>query len=234
MAARRRITRARAGQEVLTITHGLMDGLLAEENRCFDGIEDAAADLAAVLGKQLRSISSPAGLVRGARTLVASLVDLRERFSPPVGDLMATVRERTLDVLGQQLELCASAVSVDAAPAVQRGRLQAEGVCVDLERYWLGRYQDAVVDTATLVRGEMTRQLRTWQSRGEDRELLVVRWCSPDRVTLPGAGVRGAVFGMRAPLCAAARTASVACVNGVLLGGYAGWNLAAEDSRRGA
>jgi hypothetical protein len=223
-----RLDRSEAGREILSATTRLSDGLLVEERRCFAEIALRLGDFAVEVADMLRrGHRSRADLMMGLDVLVPAANDLRDVVLPPIGDLLALTRERTLQVVRRQMRACADSVPLAWKHLGVVGQKAAGGQAAALESAMFDQakaeFARAYLDTRLKMRG----QAETWFARNEPMEALVARWTAPGEVLLPAAETRGAVWNVRPWMNAAARTASVSLTNGLLLAAMGGWNDAA-------
>ncbi len=222
-----RVLRAEAGREVLSSTERLMNGLLVEEEACFATMEAALGDLAAACWRRVEARNRTSGR-KGVETTIGDLLPTMDQLVgavlPAVGDLLATSRERTWVVLRRQLRAAESTISAQHAGLAGLAIRQAEPDVQVLERAWFDRARLDAGRSAARVRDEMGTQAALWAQNRETLPLLAVRWYEADLVKLPGALARGALWEMRVSMNAAARNASVALTNGLLLAGMSGWN----------
>lgn len=229
-----RLDRSEAGNEVLSASQRLMDGLLAEEHRCFARMAEHLQELADLVEARVRRLARGSGrpaILVHMQEVLPRPAEVETLLLPPIGDLLAVTRERTLVVARRQLRAVES-VQADrwagtASRAVSRTRVQAG----ELEEAWFTTAKLGVLDGMASTAAAMVEQARIWWSRGDEPvNLLVDRWCQVDGLRLPGAGSRGALWGVRATCNAEARTASVALTNALLLSAMAGWNEITQAS----
>jgi hypothetical protein len=218
-----------AAREVISASERLMDGLLAEEQDCFRRLDRGVREVGQAVTDRVRARAKSVGraeLVRSVDDLLVTRALAGPLLMPAVGDLLAVTRTRSLEVVARQLRACASTVDLHwsflAAGGVEAARVEA----AVLERHWYDRAVDEMVSAGGVVRTEMLIQYRKWAQFEEPVTGLLDRWVSPEDVRLPGAGMRGSVWLFLARMMVAARTASVALTNGVLLAGMRGWNVA--------
>lgn len=223
----RRLSRTEAGRDVVSASERLMDDLLAEEDRCFtrmaDGLAVIASDLAARLKARERT-GGAGGVNRGVEGLLPTLPRFEELLLPPVGDLLATVRERTLVVVRRQLQAGEATLARNYAGIASRAATLAKQQGSRLESHWYQRAAEGLERTVLATRADLVAQADVWWTRKEPVDLLVQRWCQPDPVYLVGAHSRGAVWLVRHQMNAHARNSAVALANGLTLAGITGWN----------
>lgn len=231
--AGRRMSRTEAGRDVVSASERLMAGLLAEEERCFARIADGLAVISEELEGRLRARDRSGGVDavwRGREGLLPALGRFEELLLPPVGDLLGTVRERTLLVVRRQLTSAESTLSRSLSGVAGRAHTVAKKSSGRLESHWYGKAEDGLVATVATCREQMLEQVGVWRARHEPTEQLVRRWCQLDPLYVVGARSRGVVWLVRAPMAAHARNASVALANGLTLAGVMGWNAVTQES----
>lgn len=228
-----RTRRQEAGIEIRSATDRLMDGLLIEENRCFSLIAGGMQTVADEVARRVRARYRAAGrrgVLGSIRDLVPSEQQVASQVLPPIGDLLATTRERTLVVVRRQLRACESSVSTTFTGVSATAAQAAAGQAPDLERDWYERAAAECVRSVRSVGSTLGEQAEVWASRNEPVEHLVARWTSLDVVRLPRSPARGAVWQVRVVMNEQARNASVAVTNGLLLAGMDSWNQIAAAS----
>ena len=208
-----------------------MAGLLVEEERCFarmaDGLSVIAGDLAKRLKARERS-SGAGGVHRGVQGLLPTRARFEELLMPPVGDLLATVRTRTLEVVRRQLQAGEATLARNYAGIAGRAAQLAKQQAPRLETHWYESAEAGLARTVAQAHTDLTAQAAIWWTRKETVDVLVTRWCQLEPVHLVGSHSRGAVWMVRAPMNAHARNAAVALANGLTLAGITGWNVQAE------
>lgn len=219
---------------MVSATERLMDGLLAEEHVCFTGIASGvrllAVDLARALANEAKR-SGPTQLFVRSRQLLPDPETVEAAVMPPIGDLLAMTRERTLVVVRRQMKACQSAVSTSWDGLGAAGVATAKSQAMSLERSWYERARVGLQSASVAAFGEMTRQAEIWFARQEPVDALIARWTLETEIrNLSGAKTRGALWQIRVAMNAEARNASVAVTNGLLLAGMAGWNAAAASA----
>lgn len=142
---------------------------------------------------------------------------------PIVAELLAATREQAVTLVARQLGIVAPRVNGGHALA-DAGERAARDAAADVERDEYGRFGDEVSVAWARVEERAVEQRRLWWARHEEPPALLARVCSRERVALPGAGNRGAVWFLEAPVRAAARAASVSCSSRLLTAGMEGWN----------
>jgi hypothetical protein len=204
-----------------------MDGLLDREKDCFRKLDAGVAAMAEATANRVRARVRLRGKVEFSRSvddLLVSRDDAEPELMPPVGDLLAVTRTRTLEVVARQLRACLSTVDAGwgflARGGVEAARLDA----AVLERHWYGRVSDSLSQVGAMVREDMREQYQRWAQFDEPVDALLRRWFDAEEVRLPGAGSKGAVWAFRTRLMVEARNASVALSNGIMLAGIRGWN----------
>jgi hypothetical protein len=222
-----RVLRATAGREVLSSTERLMNGLLVEEEACFTAMESALSMVAAACWRRVEARNKASGR-HGVEATIADLLPTTDQLVgavlPPVGDLLATSRQRTWVALRRQLRAAESTISAQHAGLAGAAIRAVESDVQLLEREWFERARLDAGRAAVQVRDEMGTQAALWAMNRESLPLLAARWYDDELVRLPGSTARGAVWEMRVSMNAAARNASVALTNGLLLAGMSGWN----------
>jgi hypothetical protein len=228
-----RVDRSVAGREVVSATERLMDGMLAQEEKCFRLMQDALGDLATAAWRRVEARARSAGRV-GVEATILDLLPAVDQLvgvvMPPIGDLLALARERTLVVVRRQLRACESAISSEWSGMARRAVRAAEPETNALERVWYERALAAATRSSVVVREEMGNQAGIWASRKEQFPELRARWYSEDLVRLPGSSARGTLWDLRVSMNAEARNASVALTNGLILAGMQGWNQVAKSA----
>jgi hypothetical protein len=226
---RARAARAEAGREVLSATARLSDGLLVEERRCFAEIETRLGEFAVEVADMVRrSHRARTELWVNVDQVLPAANDLRDVVMPPIGDLLALTRERTLTVVRRQMKALGSTVPLSQVylSAVGNGAARSQAPSLESAMYdqALAGYARAYLDTRLTMRA----QAELWFGRDEPLDALVARWTAPGEVLLPGADTRGALWRLRPWMNAEARTASVSLTNALLLAAMGGWNDAAS------
>jgi hypothetical protein len=212
---------------VVSASERLMAGLLVEEERCFTRMADGLAVIAEELEGRLRARERASGLesvYRGREGLLPSLARFEELLLPPVGDLLVTVRERTLVVVRRQLAAAESTLARTWAGTGARAHGVARQSAGRLETFWYGRAEEGLARTVAQCRQDLLAQTGLWWARRESMDHLVRRWCQLEPLYLVGAHSRGAVWLVRGRMNAHARNAGVAMANGLTLAGITGWN----------
>ncbi|MFE2751574.1 hypothetical protein ACFXGA_06175 [Actinosynnema sp. NPDC059335] len=222
-------SRTTAGREVVSSATRLMDGLLDAEHRAFDQL-DAAVQRVADATRQ--RIVKAAGVGR-TRLLRADLLPdddwLGELLLPPVSELTALARVRATTVVERQMRAVADLVGPHARDVAAAAVRHARDVAApEIERTVFAAAGEGMQRAAAGCRELIREQRRVWAARHEEPVALVARVCSAERVPLPGASARGAVWLLRTRMHAIARAASVETANGLLLAGMQGWNDAAQ------
>jgi hypothetical protein len=215
------------GREVLSAAERLMDGMLAEEGRCFERIAAALLGLSSEVEKELRNLARAQGLQAvppHVPDLLPDPVVVRAAVLPPIGDLLAMARDRTLVVVRRQLRAVEATTSARWRGTAERAAREAAAAATAQEQAWFDKAAEKLTASAVDTRQSMSDQALTWWSRKEPLDALVMRWCSPDPIGLPGSLTRGAVWAIRGAMTIAARNSSVALTNGLLLAGMTAWN----------
>jgi len=229
-----RLDRSVAGRDVLSASERLLDGLLIEEHRCFEQLRAALAELAERVEARVRGLTKGAGrpaILLSVNEVLPNRVEVHELLLPPIGDLLAITRERTLVVAQRQLRACESVVAAKWEGTAARATAAVRAQSGQLESAWFIRAQLSIEQGMAVTAGSMVEQARIWWTRGDEPVgLLVTRWCDPEPVRLPGSEPRGALWGARPAVNAAARNASVALTNALLLAGMSGWNQITQAS----
>jgi hypothetical protein len=224
--------RASAGRAVAEQVKALMDSLLVEEHRTMTTIGDGLRGMAISLTEQINAAGKTRRLLANRiPDLLPTPEQVLDVVSPPIGHLLAVTREQTIPVIRRQLRTCQQAIGRAAIPIADAAATSADNIAPDLEaRYFAAAC--ATIGAATAVTtGRMQEQARLWSLRpSEGPEQLARRWCTEDRVNLPGAPGRGIIWQLHKACASEARAASVSLVNGLLLAGYGGWNRAAAAS----
>jgi hypothetical protein len=228
-----RLDRSEAGREILSSTERLSEGLAEQENQAFARI---AAELRAAAGELEGRVRQTAAA--GGRTQVWLSIDdvlptigaVGDALMPAVGDLLAVTRERTLVVVRRHMKACGESVPVRWAQLPSRGVAAAKAQAPALETEWYDKatadFRRAYLDS----RAKMRDQAERWFGRDETVDQLVLRLTAENTVNLPGSEVRGAIWSMRGWMNIAARSASVALTNGLLLAAMGGWDEAAAGA----
>lgn len=223
----RRIDRSEAGREVLSASERLMDGLLQQEHRCFARIAEGLAQLSQIVWLRTVAVHDVYGR-RGLEARIAEVLPRDGEFDdvvmPPVGDLLAVARERTLTAARRQLRACETAVPTRFAGHSTRAMRYAKDQVAGLERHWFDTAREGMLRGAARTRLGMGEQSGIWASRGEDLAVLRTRWLDTELLKLPGSSSRGAVWEMRVWMNAEARKASVSFTNSLLLASMDAWN----------
>lgn len=222
-----RLSRSVAGRDVVSASERLMDGLLTEEEKCFVRIADGLAVIAREVADRLMArekTGGAGGVWRGREGLLPAPDRFEELLLPPIGDLLATTRERTLVVVRRQMAAAESTLAVGWSGVGARATQVARGQAARLESHWYGRAEQGLARALTQMRADLLGQAGVWRTRREPVEHLVRRWCQLEPLYLTGSHSRGVVWLVRAPMNAQARNASVALANGLVLAGVEGWN----------
>jgi hypothetical protein len=224
--------RPSAAREVTSLVQSLMDGLLLEETRAGEAIDAGLRGFAVSLSERVIAAGSTRRKLRAAvPKLLPTAEQVLDIAGPAVAHLLAVSRERTLPVIARQLRAYQQVVGPHAVGASNRGVLAAESVAMDLEGHYYAAACAAIGAATVGVAAQMTRQVEIWAvSPAESAAELARRFCSEDLVRLPGSPGRGTLWQLRSICTAEARAASVSVVNGLLLAGYQGWNVAAAAS----
>jgi hypothetical protein len=213
-------------REIVSSVTRMMDGLLTAEHTAFAELDRALQRTADATRERIVA----ADRVSRAKLLRAQLLPenqwLTELLMPPISNLVALARERSLTVVTRQLKAIATVVGPHADGAVAAGIGEARTLVPRIEQIVVSDSMDAIMATVGRVRTTILEQRRTWLARHEPLDALIARLCSAERVGLPGAR-RGSVWALRGSLHATARAASVNTANAVLLAGMRGWNHAA-------
>jgi hypothetical protein len=205
-----------------------MAGLLQEEEKCFTRLADGLAVIASEVEERLlaRERSGGADAVwRGRDGLRPSLRRFEDLLMPPVGDLLTTVRERTLETVRRQLRAAESTLARSWAGAASRAGTVAKSQAARLETHWYQYAHDGLQAAVLSAREDMMTQAATWHMRQEPVPNLVRRWCQLDPLYLTGSHTRGVVWLVRGSMNARARNAGVALANGLTLAGIESWNV---------
>jgi len=224
--------RPSAVRDVTRQVQALMDALLVEEHTAAAEIESGLRGYAVTLTERVIAAGPTRRKLRAA---IPRLLPTTEQVlgiaGPPVAQLLAVSRERTLPVIGRQLRAYQQVVGPHAVGASTRGTLAAQEIATELEGHYYAAACSAIGAAVAGVVTAMTQQVGVWAVRpAELAPELARRWCSEDLVRLPGAPGRGVLWQMRSVCTARAREASVSVVNGLLIAGYEGWNRAAAAS----
>lgn len=230
-----RAVMATTGREVLSSAERLMDGMLIEEQRCYERIAVGLGLVATQVEHELADVVREVGL-GGIPPRVPDLLPEPAMVAavvlPPVGDLLATARERTLVVLRRQLRAIEASVDTRWLGTAGRAVKDTQAHGESQEEVWFGRTASKLSAAVVEARRLMADQALTWWSRHEQFDKLVARWCSPDPVSLPGSLTRGALWSIRGAMTFESRNAAVALTNGLLLQGYLSWNDAVAPAEQ--
>ena len=219
----------RAARDLVATSQKLMDDLLDVENSAFKLLDGGIQQTADAVRERIHAahhIGTPK-LMRA--DLLPDDTWLAGLLLPPVGQLIAVARERATNTAGRQMGLLAEHVGAHAVPTARAAKAAAGEVAPDVERVVHLQATDSLMAASAPVRAALDEQRRVWAARHEPLDALVARCCSQERVGLPGAG-RGVVWGLRAPVHALARAASVDTCNAVLLASMRAWNEHANVS----
>jgi hypothetical protein len=215
-----------AGRRITSSAERLMDGLLDVEDEAFAALDAGLQRTADAARQNITGARSRTALLRAQ--LLPDDEWLGRVLLPPISELAAVARERALRVVDAQLGALAGAIGEHADPVAAVARRATASQAASVE---LGAFTDAagsLEQAAAATRERITEQRRAWNARREPTAGLVARVCSAERVALPGAASRGAIWvGLRTPTHAAARAVSVRVANELLLTAYRGWNRAA-------
>lgn len=216
-----------AGRRISRSAERLMDGLLDVEDAAFSALDGGLQRCADATRQNITAPRSRTGLLRAQ--LLPDDEWLGRVLLPPISELAAVARERALRVVDTQMTSLAGAIGEHADPVAAAARRAVASRAAAVE---LGAFTDAATSleqAAAATRDRIIEQRRTWNARREPTAALVARVCSAERVALPGAASRGAIWvGLRTPTHAAARAVSVRVANELLLVAYRGWNAAAS------
>jgi hypothetical protein len=231
--AGRRLSRTEAGRDVVSASERLMAGLLEVEERCFARMADGLSVVAEELEDRVRARERAGGAAavnRGAQGLLPAVARFEELLLPAVGDMLGTVRERTLVAVRRQLGAAESTLARSWAGTAGRAAGVAKQSAGRLESHWYEKAEEGLGRAVQQARQDMLTQAAVWWTRREPVDLLVRRWCQLEPVHLVGAHSRGVVWLVRARMNAHARNAGVALANGLTLAGITGWNEVTQES----
>lgn len=222
-----RISNRVAGHDVVAASEELMDGLLGQEERCFQRMADGLAVIARELEDRLVARERQQGtraVFTGVQGLLPAPARFEELLLPAVGDLLSTVRARTLATVAAQLRTVESSLAREWSGTAARAVAGARQQAARLETHWYGRVEVGLARSVSSTREVLVDQAQVWWSRKEPIGQLVRRWCSVDEVYLTGSRTRGAVWLVRSSMAAEARNSGVALVNGLTMAGMTAWN----------
>lgn len=215
-----------AGRRISRSVEQLMDGLLDVEDQAFAALDAGLQRCADAARQNITAPRSRTGLLRAQ--LLPDDEWLGRVLLPPISELAAVARERALRVVDAQMSALTGAIGEHAVTVAAAARRATASQAATVE---LAAFTDAAAaleQAAAATRERVVEQRRAWNTRREPTAGLVARVCSAERVALPGAASRGAIWiGLRTPTHAAARAVSVRVANELLLTAYRGWNAAA-------
>lgn len=224
--------RASAGRAVADQVKSLMDALLVEETRALATMTDGLRGIAIALTEQVTAAAlSRRILINRIPGMLPTPERVLDVVTPALGHLLATTREQTIPVVRKQLRTCQQSIGPIAIPIADAAATAADTIAPDLESRYYAAACSAIGAAVAITAGRMQEQARIWALRpAESPTELARRWCTEDRVNLPGAPGRGVIWQLQTAFAAESRAASVALTNGLLIAGYGGWNRAAAAS----
>lgn len=217
------MSNTRTAKDLVATSQRLMDGLLNVEDSAFELLDMGLQQVADATRERIHAAQRISPVKLASTELLPDDRWITGVLMPPVGQLIAVARERSTAVAGRQSQLLAAHVGVGARAAAHHAKETVTATAPEVERVVYMQTTDTVLAAIAPIRAAVAEQRRIWTARHEPLDALVARCCSRERVGLPSA-TRGAVWGMRAGIHAAARAASVDTCNAVLLSSMRAWN----------